>query len=162
MKSAPQPIPEGMNTVTVHLWFNGECKDALQFYERAFGAQQVGQIAAAPDGESIMHSMVRIGDTNLMMADAWPGQWEHGPSDSSTAGLQIYTEDCDSLFEQAREAGCEVLHPVEDMFWGDRMGKLKDPYGHCWVAATHKYVPTPEEMEAGQQAWLSSIDAPAG
>ena len=48
------------------------------------------------------------------------------------------------------------------MFWGDRMGKLKDPYGHCWVIATHKYVPTIEEMEAGQQEWLSSLEAPAG
>ncbi|MDA1348415.1 MAG: VOC family protein [Chloroflexi bacterium] len=151
-----------MNTVTVQLWFNGECKDALQFYDRAFGAEQVGHVAIAPGGEGVLHSMVRIGDTNLMMSDAWPGLWEHGPSGSSTAGLQIYTADCDSLFDRAKQAGCEVLQPVEDMFWGDRMGKLKDPYGHCWVVATHKYVLTPEEMEDGQQRWLSSLDTPTG
>ena len=111
MKAAPKPIPEGMNAVTVQLWFNGDCQEALDFYERTFGAQRVGQFAVSPDGESVMHSTVRIGDTNLMMADAWPGQWEHGPSDSSTAGLQLYTETCDALFEQARDAGCEVLQP---------------------------------------------------
>ena len=161
MEPAVNPIPQGMNVVTVQLWFNGQGRKAMQFYRRAFAAEQVGYVAATPDGRGIMHAMMKIGDTNLMIADAWPGQWERGPTDTATAGLQIYTEDCDRLFNRARKEGCEIIFPVTDMFWGDRVGKLKDPYGHCWVIATHKQDLTDEELEAAQKEWLATLPAPA-
>ena len=102
-----------------------------------------------PD-DTVLHSMLRIGDTNLMLADAFPGTWERGPDGASTAGLWIYVEDCDALFKRAVDAGCEVLMPMEDAFWGDRHGKVKDPFGHCWAIASHKWVYSPEEMAERQ------------
>ncbi len=92
-----------------------------------------------------------------MMADGWPGAWERGPNKVATAGLWVYVDDCDALFKQATDAGCQVLMPLEDAFWGDRMGKVKDPYGHCWAIATHKWVFTPEEMKKRQQEWLKKL-----
>ncbi len=70
----------------------------------------------------------------------------------------MYVEDCDVIFNRAVEAGCEVLMPMADAFWGDRFGKVKDPFGHCWAIATHKWVLTPEEMQERQQEWLKSLD----
>ena len=156
-EKAPRPVPEGMNTVTTQLWFDGNCGEAIEFYKQAFGAEQLGHIAYGPDGKSVMHAMVRIGDTNIMMADAWPGQWETAPTDKATAGLFVYADDCDAWCDRAIEAGCESLYPATDMFWGDRMGKVKDPYGHCWGIATHKWVLTPEEVQKGQDEWLASM-----
>jgi len=71
-----------------------------------------------------------------MAADVWPG-WETGPSESTTVGMWVYVEDCDALWERAIGGeGADVLMPMADMFWGDRMGKLKDPFGHTWTIAT--------------------------
>jgi uncharacterized glyoxalase superfamily protein PhnB len=146
-----------MHTITTQLWFNRNCSDAIDFYRKAFGAEVVGDVARGPDGKSVMHAMVRIGDSNLMMSDAWPGQWEHAPKEGATAGLFVYVDDCDALHARATAAGCEVLFPMADMFWGDRMSKVKDPYGHCWAIATHKWAYTPEEVMKGQQEWLASM-----
>jgi uncharacterized glyoxalase superfamily protein PhnB len=146
-----------MNTLTTQLWYNGDCAQAIDFYQKAFGAELAGPVAKAPDGKSVMHAMLKIGNSHIMMADAWPGAWEKAPQGSATAGLFVYVEDCDRLFERATKAGCETIFPMADMFWGDRMGKLKDPYGHCWAIATHKWIMTPEEMERGQKEWLRSM-----
>jgi uncharacterized glyoxalase superfamily protein PhnB len=156
-KPAPEPVPEGMNTITTQLWFAGDCARAIDFYQQAFGAELVGDVARSPDGKGVMHAMVKLGNSHLMMADAWPGAWEKAPDGSATAGLFVYVENCDRLFERATKAGCETLFPVADMFWGDRMGKLKDPFGHCWAIATHRWEMTPEEMQRGQAEWLKSM-----
>lgn len=156
-KPAKAPVPEGMHTITPHLWFNGEAAAALDLYQRAFGAEVVGDVAKGPDGKSVMHAMLRFGTSHVMIADAWPGNWERGPTDAATAGLWVYVNDCDALFRRAAAAGCEVTMPVADMFWGDRMGKLKGPYGHTWAIATHKEVLTPEEIHEREQAWLRSM-----
>lgn len=156
-RPAPRPVPEGMNTLTTHLWFGGNCSQAIDFYKNAFGAELVGPAAPAPGGKGVMHAMMRIGNSHVMMADAWPGAWEQAPKGSSTAGLFVYVEECDKVFDRATKAGCETIFPMADMFWGDRMGKVKDPYGHCWAIATHKWEMTPEEMKKGQEEWLKSI-----
>jgi uncharacterized glyoxalase superfamily protein PhnB len=157
VKPAPRPVPEGMNTLTTVLCYNGNCRQAIEFYQKAFGAELVGQIAPTPDGKGIWHAMLKLGNSHIMLADAMPGQWEKGPKDFATASLFMYVEDCDSVFKRATNAGCKVIMPIMDMFWGDRMGKLKDPYGHGWVIATYKYVFTPEEMQKGQEEWLKSL-----
>ena len=156
--NAKAPIPEGMHTATPYLWFNGNCAEAIQLYQKAFGAKLSGEVATGPGGDGVMHAMLRIGDANLMMADAWPGSWEKGPETAATMGLWLYVEDCDALFERAAGAGCEVVMPMMDAFWGDRMGKVKDPFGHCWAIATHKWEYTPEEIEQGMQEWLASME----
>lgn len=156
-EKAPQPIPEGMHTITVHLWFNGNCKEAIDFYQKVFGAELAAPPVPGVDGKGIMHAMLKLGDSNIMMADAWPGHWEQGPKDSASASMWCYVEDCDALFNRAVEAGCEVLEEMMDAFWGDRNGKIKDPFGHCWSFASHKWILTEEEMQERMQEWLKSL-----
>jgi len=156
-KPAPRPVPEGMHTITTQLWYAGNCAQAIDFYQKAFGAEIVGGVAKGPDGNSIMHAMLKLGDSHIMMADAWPGSWEKAPQGSATAGLFVYVEDCDRLFDRATKAGCETIFPMADMFWGDRMGKVKDPYGHCWGIASHRWELTPDEIRKGQDEWLKSM-----
>ena len=157
-EKALKPVPERMHTVTVHLWFDGNCKEAIDFYQKAFGAELAAPPVPTPDGNGIMHAMLKLGDSNIMMADAMPEQWEQGPKGSATAGMWCYVNDCDALFSRAVEAGCEVVYPLMDAFWGDRNGKVKDPFGHCWGFASHKWVLTEEEMQERMQEWLKSVE----
>ena len=156
-KAAAKPVPEGMNTVTTQLWFNGNCAEAVDFYQKAFGAELASPVVPGPGGTGVMHAMLKLGNSQLMMADAWPGSWETGPQGNTTAGLFLYVDDCDKMFTRATESGCDVIFPMADMFWGDRMGKVKDPFGHAWGIATHKWDYTPEEMQKGQEEWLKSM-----
>ena len=156
-KKAPQPVPEGMNTLTAQLWFNGDAREAIDFYQKALGAKLLGEIATAPDGKSIMHAMLQIGNSHIMLADAWPDSWDIGPTDHATAGLWMYVDDCDALYKQALAAGCEVLFPMMDAFWGDRTCKIKDPFGHTWAISSHKWIYTPEEIKENEQKWLKSM-----
>lgn len=157
-QKAPKPVPDGMHTITVHLWFNGNCNEAVEFYQKAFGAKLAAPPVPTPDGKRIMHVMLKLGDSNIMMADAWPGNWEQGPKQSSSASMWLYVEDCDALYNQAVKAGCEVVEQMMDAFWGDRNGKVKDPFGHCWSIASHKWILTPEEMQERMDEWLKSIN----
>lgn len=155
-KPAPSHMPESMHTVTPHMWFNGNCMEAIEFYKKAFNAEMPAPATMWPDGKRVMHGMIKIGDSNFMMADAMPEGIEKGPEGHTTVGFWLYVEDVDASFKQAVEAGCEVMYDVMDAFWGDRTGKVSDPYGHTWAIATWKYEMTPEEMEAGQKAWLEA------
>ena len=156
-EKAPKPVPEGMNTLTTYLWFNGNCTEAVEFYQKALGAELAGPVVPGPDGKGVMHAMLKIGNSHVMMSDAWPGSWEKGPDGGTTASLWVYVEDCDALFARATDAGCKPLMPMMDAFWGDRFGKVKDPFGHCWAIATHKWLLTPEEMQQRQQEWLKGM-----
>lgn len=153
---AASPVPEGMNTLTVQLWFGGDCREAIAHYQEAFGAERCGPAVSGPDGKSVMHVMLKIGSSHVMMADAWPG-YEKAPAEATTASLWVYTEDCDALYERAVAAGCEVMFPMMDAFWGDRLAKVKDRFGHVWAIASHQWDYTPEEIAEGQAAWLASL-----
>jgi uncharacterized glyoxalase superfamily protein PhnB len=146
-----------MSTVTTQLFYNGNCKQAIDFYKKAFDATVVGNIAYAPDGNSVMHAMIRIGDTHLMMSDAFPESYESGPESHVNASLFMYVEDCDTVYVKAVEAGCRVIHEMMDAFWGDRMGNVKDPYGHYWGIASYKWILTPEEIAKGQEEWMKTL-----
>ena len=154
---APKPVPDGMNTVTTQLFFSGNCKQAVDFYKRAFNAALVGNIAYAPDGNSVMHAMIKIGDTNLMMSDAFPDSYGTGPNNNVNASLFLYVDDCDAVYNKAVAAGCTVIHEMMDAFWGDRMGNVKDPFGHYWGIASYKWVLTPEEIAKGQEEWMKTL-----
>lgn len=150
-------IPQGMHHVTAHLYFNGNCKEAIEFYQLTFGLEVVVPIMPWPDGNGVMHAMLKLGDSNIMMADAWPGNYEQGPKSETTVGIFCYVEDCDALFDKGIEAGCEIVEEMMDAFWGDRMGKLKDPFGHTWGFATYKWVYTEEEMQKNLKEWEDSL-----
>lgn len=110
--------------------------DAVSFYERAFGAQTIG-LVKAPNG-LVMHAELKVKEATFYLADDMP---HHGVKISSpVAGAQVTlylrVDDCDSIFQQAVEAGCKVQMPLQNMFWGDRLGVLADPFGHTWEIAT--------------------------
>lgn len=138
-------IPEGFHSVTPYLSIQGAA-DALEFYKRAFNATELFRLAAP--GGVIGHAEILIGDSHIMLSD----QCEESPIPNpqllggSSVGLHIYVENVDVIFDQAIDAGAKVVKSVEDQFYGDRTGTLKDPFGHIWFIATHKEDLTPEEI----------------
>lgn len=146
-KKATKSVPEGMFTITPQLWFNGNCNEALAFYKKAFHAEQTGTVVWAPDGRYIWHVMLKIGDSHIMLADTMPGSWEKGPQRGTTLSLLLYVNDCDEFFANAVKNGCEVVFPMDERFWGDRTGKVIDPFGHCWAIASQQWIYTPEEVK---------------
>ncbi|BAL22502.1 VOC family protein [Azoarcus sp. KH32C] len=146
------PIPEGMHTITPHLICAGAA-DAIDFYKKAFGAVEVGRLPG-PQGK-ILHAMVRIGDSMLMLVDEFP-EWNALGAKAlkgSPVTIHLYVDNADAFFERAISAGAKVTMPLDDAFWGDRYGKLEDPFGHQWSVATHIRDVGPEEMqEAAKKA----------
>lgn len=147
-KPAPKPIPDDANIITPQFWFKGNCKEAIEWYTKALNAKPKGTVVPSPDGTSIWHAMLKFGDSNIMLADATPNQIEAPPGDTTSMSIWFYTEDCDAVFNSAIEHGAKEVFPVDDMFWGDRVGKFVDPFGHVWAVATHKWIPTEDEMQA--------------
>lgn len=142
-----QPIPEGFHAVTAHLVVQ-DAPRALAFYQEAFGAEVLMK-AMMPGGEALMHAEFRIGNSMLMLAEE---NTEWGAISPRTLGgspvvLHLYVPDVDAAYKRAMEAGCTVLMPPTDMFWGDRYGKVQDPFGHHWSLATHVEDVSPEEVE---------------
>jgi len=131
------PVPSGFHTLTPHLIVSGAA-DAVAFYQKAFNAEEVSRMAGP--GKKLMHAVIRVGDSLFMLADEFP-QWDtRGPQaiGGSPITVHMYVDDADAVFNQAVEAGATVLSPLEDQFWGDRYGKLQDPFGHIWAIATRK------------------------
>lgn len=145
MPTKVKPIPDGYRTVTPYLVVN-DGKAAIDFYRRAFGAKEVVKMDGP--GGKIAHAELKIGDSMIMLSDEMPGTGTRAPLSlgGTTAGVFVYLEDVDSIFQQAVTAGAKVDTPLADMFWGDRYGKLTDPFGHSWSLATHKEDVAPEEM----------------
>ena len=146
-KQQVSPIPEGMHTVTPHLVCDGAAA-AIEYYTAAFGAVELGRVPA-PNGK-LMHAMVRIGDSPIMLVDVFPEMGNAGPKAlaGSPVSLHLYVADVDAAFERAIAAGATVVMPVADMFWGDRYGVLRDPFGHQWSIATHVREMTDDEIRA--------------
>jgi PhnB protein len=143
-------IPEGMHSITPHLVCAGAAK-AIDFYKQAFGATEQGRMPG-PDGR-LMHAAVKIGDSTVMLVDEMPEWGALGPKalKGSPVTIHIYVEDVDALVARAVNAGAKVTMPVAEQFWGDRYGKLEDPFGHHWSVATHVRDVTPEEMKKAMQ-----------
>ena len=143
--SAVKYIPDGYHTVTPHLAVRNAAK-ALEFYAKAFGAEETFRMPGP--GGVIMHAEVRIGDSTVMLGEESPDMGALSPQaiGGSPVSLMIYVKDVDASFARAEKAGCKVELPPTDMFWGDRYGKLVDPFGHKWSLATHKEDVAPEEM----------------
>ena len=141
-----KPIPEGMHSVTPHLVCAGAAS-AIEFYKKAFGAVEAGRLPG-PDGR-IMHAAIRIGDSTVMLVDEMPEWCALGPKSlkGSPVTIHLYVDDVDAVVARAVKAGAKITMPVEDQFWGDRYGKLEDPFGHHWSVATHLRDVSPGEMQ---------------
>jgi PhnB protein len=142
---AVKPIPDGMHSLTPYL-VCANAADAIAFYTKAFNAVEQFRLPG-PDGK-IMHACLKIGDSMLMLTDEWPEHQMMGPNAMNGTPVTIhhYVEDVDASFNQAVAAGATAMVPVTDMFWGDRYGQVKDPFGHRWSIATHKQDLSPEQI----------------
>ena len=156
MASRIKPIPEGYHTITPNLTLS-DATGAIDFYKRAFGAQETFRMNL-PNGK-VMHAELKIGDSMLMLADEMPGGKCRSPQSVGGTAVDIflYVEDVDQVFKKAVAAGAKVEMPVTDMFWGDRYGKLTDPFGHSWSLATHKEDVNPEELRKRAQAAMEKM-----
>jgi len=148
-----KPIPEGYHTLTPFLTVR-DAVSAIEFYKQAFGAVERG-VAKGPDGK-IMHAELKIGDSIIMLSDEYPEFGSLSPLSTSGAGmgLHIYIDGVDAAFDRAVKAGAKVDMPVMDQFWGDRYGKLTDPFGHKWSIATHTKDLSMDEMKRGMDEAL--------
>jgi PhnB protein len=153
-----RPVPQGYRTVTPYLIVRGAAQ-AIDFYQRAFGATEVMRLA--DPGGKVGHAEIKVGDSPVMLADEFPEMQIIGPQTlgGSPVILLIYVEDVDARFARAVAAGATVLRPVKDQFYGDRSGTLKDPFGHVWTLATHKEDVSPEEMT---RRFAAALKQPGG
>lgn len=111
------------------------------------------EMMRAPDGK-ILHTMIKIGDTRIMMSDSC--DTEEQAAVVNRASMWIYTNDCDAMFNKAVDAGSSVTMKMEDQFWGDRVGQVRDPFGYLWSIASHKWDLTAEEIVQKQNEWFKS------
>jgi PhnB protein len=154
MAGKVSPIPQGYHTITPYLVVKDGSR-ALEYYQKAFGATNVNRMDG-PDGK-IMHAEFKIGDSMMMLSD------EMGPNKSpqslggSPVGIFLYVDDVDSVFNKAVQAGAKADMPPQDMFWGDRYGRLTDPFGHNWALATHIEDVAPEEMGKRAEDFMSQM-----
>jgi PhnB protein len=143
---AVKAIPDGYYSLTPYLVIKGAA-DALEFYKKAFGATEVVRMPGP--GGRIMHAEVKIGNSMLMLSDENPERGAFSPATTgrATSSIMFYTDDVDAVFKRAVGAGAKSDQPPTDMFWGDRMANITDPFGHMWGIATHKEDVSPEEMQ---------------
>jgi PhnB protein len=154
MQNNVQPIPEGYHSISPAITCKNAAK-AIDFYKEAFGATEVNRMDGP--GGMVMHAELRIGDSMIFVSDEFPGM-SAAPTPGATPSsyLFLYTEDCDETFSRAIAAGATSTMPMADMFWGDRYGKLTDPFGHSWGIATHVEDVSPEEMERRSAEWTAA------
>ncbi|WP_422344301.1 VOC family protein [Parasphingorhabdus sp.] len=135
---------DGYHSVTAYLTVD-DAAAAIDFYKNAFGAEEVMRM---PMGDKIGHADILIGDTHIMLSDEFPDMDKLGPKarGGATSSLMIYVEDADAAFDKAIAAGATAVRPVEDQFYGDRSGWVKDPFGHEWTLSTHIEDVSPEEI----------------
>jgi len=155
-----KPIPDGYHTLTPFLTVRDAIR-AIEFYKQAFGAQERG-VMKGTDGK-VMHAELKIGDSVIMLSDEFPEFGALSPQSSGGAGmgLHIYVDGVDAAFDRAVNAGAQVEMPVTDQFWGDRYGKLKDPFGHKWSIATHTKDLSMDEMKSGMDEAMEKMQKTA-
>lgn len=156
-----KPIPDGYHTLTPFFTVRDAIR-AIEFYKQAFGAEERG-VAKGPDGK-VMHAELKIGDSIVMLADEFPDFGALSPESTgggTSMGLHIYVTDVDAAFDRAVTAGAKVDMPVADQFWGDRYGRLRDPFGHKWSIATHTKDLTMEEMKQNMDEAMAKMQKTA-
>ncbi|MGH8626976.1 MAG: VOC family protein, partial [Gammaproteobacteria bacterium] len=120
-------------------------------YKKAFDAIEMSRLPG-PQGK-LMHACIQIGDSVVMLVDEFPERGGFGPKalKGSPVTIHLQVEDVDAVFERAVRAGAKITMPLEDMFWGDRYGRLEDPFGHHWSVATQIRDMSPEEIQQAAQ-----------
>ncbi len=150
-KSKIEPIPPGFRSITPYLAIEGAAQ-AIEWYKKAFNAKELDR-APTPDGK-LMNAIIRIGDSMVMMSDVFPGAPLKDPktAGNTTVTLHIYAKNVDKLFKQAVDAGAETTMPLDNQFWGERYGQLRDPFGHSWSISQRVNMTKAEKEEKQKQA----------
>ena len=153
--------PEGYHTITPALTCKGAAQ-AIEFYKKAFGAKELMRMDGP--GGSIGHAEMQIGNSRFFVSDEFPGMSSAPDPNAKAASsyLFVYSENVDNDFNQAVSAGASVVMPLMDQFWGDRFGRLMDPYGHHWGMAQHMEDVAPDEMERRAKEWQANMAKAAG
>ena len=146
MAGKTKAIPEGYHTVTPYLSVKGAAQ-AIEFYKKAFGAKELMRMPMP--GGKIGHAEIQIGDSRIMMADEMPDHGNRSPQTlgGSPVNILLYVDDVDKVFKQAVAAGAKQEMPVQNQFYGDRSGAVRDPFGHGWYIHTHVEDVSPEELQ---------------
>src|ERR1700732_1409191 len=157
MQNPAKPIPENYHTITPSLACHNASR-AIDFYKEVFGVTELVRMPG-PDGK-IMHAVLKIGDSRIFVNDPMS---KTAPSPESgvvnLTSLHLYVDNVDAIFNRAVEQGARVDMPVQDMFWGDRYGRVTDPFGQQWSIATHKEDVAPEEIKRRQEAFFAKAAA---
>ncbi len=156
-----KPVPDGYHTISAHLVLDDAAK-AIEFYKKAFGARE--RMRMPGPGNKMVHAEVEIGDSVFMLADEMdpmpgqPGVYKSPKAAGFATGVMfLYLPNVDAAFDRAVKAGCIVRTPCTDMFWGDRMGQVIDPFGHTWGLATHTEDLTPQEVGKRQEEFFARL-----
>ena len=157
--STLKPVPDGFHTVTPYLAIKGAVQ-AIDFYKRAFGAQERFRLPG-PDGKSVGHAEIVVGDSILMLADEMPEYGNRSPQslNGTPVFFGLYVTDVDASFQKALAAGAKVVKPLADQFYGDRTGTVLDPFGFIWTLMTHKEDVVPEELNRRLTAEYAKMKA---
>ena len=157
MSESAKTIPEGYHSINPYLVVRNAAR-AIEFYKKAFGAEERVRMHG-PDGKTIMHADLKIGDSIFMLTEESTEMKALSPESigGSPVSLYVYVKDVDAIFDQAVSEGATVLHPVKDQFYGDRSGYLRDPFGHLWSVATHKKDLSPDELRRAGQAFCEEM-----
>jgi PhnB protein len=156
--AAVKPIPDNYPRLTAYLAVDGAA-DAIAFYTKVLGAKERMRMPM-PDGK-VGHAELEFGDSVVMLADPFPHASTTPPSDAgvTTAAIVMYVEDVDAVVKKAVDTGATITMEVEDQFWGDRFGTIKDPFGHIWSVATHVEDVPPEEMAERAKAAMAGMSS---
>jgi PhnB protein len=157
LEVAVSPIPEGYHTVTTCITVSG-ADAAIAFYKKAFGAELLDRMNG-PDGKTVVHASLRIGDSIIFLSDEYPGFEARSPKTlgASSSSIYLYVKDSDAAFRRAVEAGGVAKHEPGNMFWGDRCGTIVDPFGFHWDLATHIEDVPPDEMRKRGEKFMKEM-----
>lgn len=151
-------IPDGFRSATICLTVTDSVA-AIDFYKKVFDAKELFRIPGS-DGKKTMHAEIQVGDSIIMLGDEFPKMNYRSPKSigGSGSGVHLYVADADATIKKAGDAGAQITMPAADMFWGDRLGSLVDPFGHNWTVATHIKDLTPEEIAKASQEAMKSME----
>jgi uncharacterized glyoxalase superfamily protein PhnB len=159
-------IPEGYESITPHLVVKDAAK-AIEFYKKVFGVEEAYRSTIPGDESKIIHSVLTIRASKIMIVDEFPemcGEGKFGEkvgSPNSIGGnsvfLNMYFDDVDAVYKKATDEGALVVMPLSDVFWGDRYGQIKYPFGHIWEIATHKKDMTTDEIDSAAKEFFKQM-----
>lgn len=158
MSDPVSAVPEGYTRVTPYLTID-KAAEAIEFYKKVFSAEEVSRMDG-PQGYSVMHAELKIGDAHIMISGEWPNSATVSPATAgaATASIMLFVDDCDDSFRRAVDAGAKPVSKPMDTFWGHRHALVRDPFGHCWQLSTRIKDMTQEEIEAAGKEWMKQME----